>query len=108
MDWWNAIIHYYKAIGEKFHVNPVIFVGIHIVATPVFALAAWWIVASKRKNKPLTIPIFVAVLVFNAANLYLVIFGKSIPFWIYAFVGSTTLLSGYFTAKRIRKKMLAR
>ena len=105
MDWWNAIIQYYKAIGEKFHVNPVVFVGIHIVATPVFALAAWWIIYRKRKRQSLAIPVFAAVLVFNAANLYLIIFGQGIPFWIYAFVGFTTLLSGYFTAKKIRKKM---
>ncbi len=105
MDWWHAIVDYYKSIGEKYHVDPVIFVGIHIAATPVFAAAVWWLIYQKRKQKSIIFPVFIAILVFNAANLYLIFFGKGIPLWIYAFVAVTTVVSSYFTIQKIRKKL---
>ena len=105
MNWWHSIVNYYKAIGERFHVDPLIFVGIHIVATPVFAGVVWWIIYRKKNNKSLVLPVFAAVLVFNAANIYLIFFGENLPVWIYFFVGTTTLVSGYFTIQKIRKKI---
>lgn len=105
MNWWHSIVNYYKAIGEKFNVDPIIFIGIHIVATPLFVAAVWWIVYRKKKKKSLVLPIFSAIFVFNAANIYLILFGNHLPVWIYAFVGSTTIISGYFTVKKIRKKL---
>lgn len=107
MGWWHAIVNYYKLIGKNYHVDPAIFVGIHIVATPVFAAIVWWIIYQKRKHKSIVVPVFTAVLIFNAANFYLVIFGKGIPLWIYAFAVTTTLVSGYFTTQKIRKRLYA-
>lgn len=105
MNWWRGIVNYYKAIGEHFHVDPVVFLGIHIVATPIFAAVVWWIIRQKRQKRSLVLPVFAGVLVFNAANLYLIVFGTGIPAWIYFFVGATTFISGYFTVKKIRKKL---
>ena len=107
MDWWHAIVHYYQSLGEKYQVNPIIFVGIHIVATPVFAAAVWWIAYQKRRHRSLVFPIFIAILVFNAANLYVIFFGKGIPFWIYVFVATTTVVTGYFTIQKIKRKLSA-
>jgi len=107
MKWWDAIVNYYKTIGEKFSVDPVIFVGIHIVATPLFAAAVWWIVHNKRKGRSLVLPVIVATLIFNAANIYLIAYGQNIPWWIYAIVGTTTLVSSYFTIKKVKKKLSA-
>lgn len=39
MNWWQAIKNYYTVIGEKYQVDPLIFVGIHVIATPLFAAA---------------------------------------------------------------------
>lgn len=105
MDVWNAIMNYYKALGEKYSVDPVIFVGIHIVATPLFAAAVWWIIYNKRKKRSLYVPAIVATLIFNSANIYLVISGKNIPWWIYGILTITTLISSYFTIQNVRKKL---
>ncbi len=107
MNWWDAIVSYYKMIGERYSVDPVIFVGIHVVATPLFAAAVWWIVFAKRKKRSITIPVVAAILIFNAANIYLIAAGQNIPGWIYAFVVTTTLASGYFTIQKIKKKLAA-
>ena len=105
MSWWDAIIDYYKTIGERYSVNPGLFVGIHIVATPLFILATAWIVHNYRLKKSITIPVVVAIFIFNAANIYLITAGKNIPWWIYTIVAITTIISGYFSFKKIRKKM---
>lgn len=105
MKWWDAIVNYYKTIGETYHVDPVIFVGIHIVATPLFAAAVWWILYNKKKKRSIVFPAIVAAFVFNAANIYLILFGNGFPFWIYAIVGVTTIISTYVTVKKIKKKI---
>ena len=105
MSWWDAIKHYYITIGEKYQVDPLLFVGIHVVATPLFAAAVAWIIYNKKQKKSLVLPSLVAIFIFNAANIYLIIFGKDIPFYIYAIVGTTAIISGYFTFKKIRKKV---
>jgi len=107
MNWWESIKSYYLTLGERYEVDPVLFVGIHIVATPLFAAAVWWIVYNYKKRKPIVLPAIVAAFIFNAANIYLVIWGRGIPWWIYAIVGTTTIISTYFTVKNIRKKLKA-
>lgn len=105
---WEAIKEYYTTIGNRYHVNPIIFVGIHVIATPLFLMAVAWIIGNVRKKKPIIIPVIAATVIFNAANIYLIIYGKSIPFWIYLILATTTIISGYFSIVKIRKKIQAR
>jgi prepilin signal peptidase PulO-like enzyme (type II secretory pathway) len=102
---WEAIKNYYITLGENYKVNPLIFLGIHVAATPLFIASVAWLIRWYRHNKALTLPIIVSFLIFNSANIYLVMFGKNIPWWIYAILLTTTLISGYFSYKKIRKKM---
>ena len=105
MHWWKHLVDYFERIGRYHHVNPVIYVGIHFIATPLFATAVGWIFYNKRKKRSLTLPVCVAILLFNTSNLYLIFFGNKIPFWIYALAAISTIIGGYFTVKKIRKRM---
>ncbi|MDZ4792886.1 MAG: hypothetical protein SGI83_01280 [Bacteroidota bacterium] len=105
---WESIKKYYVTLGESYHVDPLIFVGIHVVATPLFIAAVAWLISNYRKNKSIFLPAIVAVLIFNAANIYLVIMGRNIPWWIYTILGVTTILSSYFSYKKVRKKINAK
>jgi hypothetical protein len=107
MTWWESIKKYYITLGERYEVDPLLFVGIHVVATPLFAAAVWWIIYNYKKKRSIVLPCIVAAFIFNAANIYLIIWGKNLPWWIYAIVATTTLISTYFTVKKIRKKMAA-
>jgi len=102
---WDAIKQYYINLGENYKVDPVIFLAIHIIATPLFIAAVAWIVSNYKAKRSLVLPVVVATLVFNAANIYLVIVGKNIPWWIYAILASTSIISGYFSIKKIKKKL---
>ena len=105
MNWWETIKNYYSQIGEQYEVDPLLFVGIHIIATPLFAAAVAWVIYNRKKKKSLLLPSLVAVFIFNAASIYLMIFGKGIPFYIYAFVILSAVISGYFTYLKVKKKV---
>jgi uncharacterized membrane protein len=105
MEWWEAIKNYYTTLGEKYSVDPILFVGIHVVATPLFAAAVAWIIYNHKKKKSIILPSIVAAFIFNAANIYVIAVGKNIPWWIYGIVGVTTIISTYVTVKKIRKKL---
>lgn len=102
---WEAIRNYYVTIGNKYHVNPVIFLGIHVVATPLFVLCVAWLIKKYKKKESIFLSVIIALLIFNAANIYLIFFGKNIPWWIYSIVSVTTIISGYFSYKRIRQRI---
>lgn len=102
---WEAIKDYYISLGENYKVDPVIFLAIHVIATPLFVATVAWIVRNYRSKKSLVLPVLIATLVFNAANIYLVIAGRYIPWWIYSILASTTIVSGYFSIKKIKKKL---
>ena len=93
---WEAIKNYYLALGKSYEVNPFIFLGIHIIATPLFLLSVGWLLKNYRKKKDIILPAAACVLIFNAVNIYLVLFGKNIPWWVYATLAATTILSSYF------------
>ncbi len=102
---WEAIKNYYITLGVNYKVNPLIFLGIHVVATPLFIASVAWLIHWYRQKKEIILPVIVSFLIFNSANIYLVIFGKNIPLWIYGLLLTTTLISGYFSFKKIRRKM---
>jgi hypothetical protein len=102
---WNSIKQYYHTLGEKYSVDPVLFLAIHIVATPLFILAVSWLLKNFKRKKPLFLPVITALFIFNAANIYLVLSGRNIPWYIYFILGITTLISGFFSYRKIRTKM---
>ena len=104
MHWWKQLVDYFEHIGRYHHVNPLIYVVIHFIVAPLFAATIGWIIHNKRKKLSLTIPVCIAIVLFNTSNLYLIIFGNKIPFWIYAIAGASTIVGGYFTVKKIRNR----
>lgn len=105
LNMWESIKNYYFTIGEKFYVDPVIFVGIHVIATPLFLLGVAWIIRNKKKNKSIFTPAVFSVLIFNAANIYLGSFGRNIPVWIYVLLAITTIITSYSSYKKIKMKI---
>ena len=102
---WDAIKNYYLTLGKNYHVDPAVFLGIHVLATPLFLLAAAWVIKNYQQKKSILMPVIIAVLIFNAANIYLVMAGKNIQWWIYAILAVTTIVSDYFSFKKIHHKI---
>ncbi len=104
---WDSIKKYYETIGRMYHVSPGLFVLIHIVATPLFIASAAWIVNNFRRKKSLYLPVIVSILIFNAANIYLILFGKNLPLYLFVIIAFSTILSAYISFKRIKRKSTA-
>ncbi len=105
LEIWKFIERYYTILGRLYHVNPVIFLGIHVAATPVFIFCITWLVSNHRRKKNIVFPLVIMTLVFNAANIYLIVFGRNIPWYIYAILLASTLVSGYFSYRKIKRKI---
>jgi hypothetical protein len=105
MSFWQTIYDYYFAISTKYAVNPVVFISIHAVCTPLLVLNIWWLLRTKKQAKPVIAPMLCAIVLYNIANVYLVIVGRNIPLYIYLMLVAFTLYSGYISIKKIRKKL---
>ncbi len=105
MSNWQSIYNYYSTISSKYSVNPIIFISIHVVCTPLLMLVIWWLIRTKRQRKPIIIPILCGILLYNIANVYLIIVGKNIPLYIYLLLFVSTIYSGYLTVKKLKEKL---
>ena len=102
---WEAIKEYYTTIGNKYHVDPVIFLTIHVVATPLFIFAVAWLVKRYKKKQTIILPAITCVFIFNAANIYLVLFGKNFPWFIYFILSITSIITGFLSYVKIKNKL---
>ncbi|HMH23579.1 MAG TPA: hypothetical protein VK563_17455 [Puia sp.] len=105
MKIWEFIKEHYILIAKTYGVDPAVFIGIHIVVTPIFILSVSWLVRNYRQKKNTVLPALVTIALYNIANVYVIVYGKSIPWYIYAIIAASTLLTGYFSIVSIRNKM---
>ena len=103
---WEAIKKYYITIANKYHVDPVIFLGIHVVATPLFIFAAAWPIKTYKNKLQIILPAVICVFIFNAANIYLVMFGRNLPLFIYFILAIISIITGYFSYGKIQNKLI--
>ena len=100
MEWWETFKDWFFSLGDKYHVNPLIFGGIYIGAIPLFFLSLSWTIKNIKKKKAVVIPILLTGFFFISAYLYLLIEGKNIPIWVYIFI---VLMIGYGVFSAIKK-----
>ena len=99
---WITIKYYYAALAENYQVNPIIFMCIHLVGTPVFIFSISWLIRNYQQKKSIVLPVIVSLIIYNVGNVYLIICGKNIGWYIYTTIGATSMISGFFTYKKIR------
>ena len=105
MTIWQTIHDYYFVISTKYNVNPVIFISIHAICTPLLLLVIWWLLHNKKQHKPIIAPMLCTIVLYNVANVYLVVAGKNIPLYIYLMLVVFTLYSGFISSKKIKGKL---
>jgi len=84
--------------------NPIIFGSIYVGAIPFFALSVAWIIRNLRRKRPIVLPVLSASFFFVSAYLYLIVVGRNIPLWVYAFVVGMLGYGAYSTVKKIRRE----
>ena len=76
---WEFIKEHYVHIAGTYGVDPAIFIGIHVVVTPIFILSVSWLIRNYRSGKDTLLPAIVTIILYNIANVFIVICGKNIP-----------------------------
>lgn len=100
----NWFRNWFASLGKKYNVNPAIFGGIYVGAIPFFTLCVAWIVSNLRRRKSIVVPVLCASFFFVSAYLYLLIVGRNIPLWVYAFITGMIGFGAYSTIRKIRAK----
>lgn len=102
---WDLIAHYYYSLAENYRVDPIVFMCLHLIGTPLFIFSISWLIRNYRQKKSMVLPAIVSLVIYNVGNVYLIIWGKNIGWYIYAIIGATSMISGFFTYKKIRVDM---
>ncbi len=105
MTWWEAFKDWFLGLGSQYGVDPIIFGSIYLGAIPFFMLSLAWLVKNIRAQKSIVLPILSTGFFFVSAYLYLVIVGRNIPLWVYAFIVGLILFGLYSTIKKIKKSI---
>ncbi len=106
---WNYIVNtvqgWITTARETYHVDPIVFVILLVACAPVFYYSIFRLVralARKRSELPLWSMIFLAATV--VPYLYVLIFGRNFPWWIYIVLGLLLAQGVYSLVKKLRKK----
>ncbi|MEO8712582.1 MAG: hypothetical protein ABI405_10690 [Parafilimonas sp.] len=96
---------WFFSLGDKYHVNPIIFGSIYVGAIPFFFLSLAWLIKNIKQKKPIVLPVLLTGFFFISAYLYLIIAGRNIPFWVYIFIAVLIIYGVISTVKKVKKKV---
>jgi len=94
-------------LGGRHGVNPLIFAGIYVGAIPFFFASVYWAVQNHRKKKALVLPLTCTGFFFCSAYLYLVFFGRDLPWYVYAVVLGVAGAGGVRLYRQMRTRLSA-
>jgi hypothetical protein len=97
---------WFLGLAAQYNVDPFVFGAIYVGSTPLFWLAAAWIVRNFRAGKSVMLPSFCAAVCSLSSYIYLIFAGRNIPVWIYWAIVLLISLGTYSTVKNIRRRSL--
>lgn len=103
MELWESFKIWFMSLGESYGVNPIIFGSLYVGTIPLFTIALGWVIKNIKQKKPIFIPLMLTGVFFISAYLYLIIVGKNIPFWVYAFIALMIAGGLIGTIKKLRR-----
>ena len=104
---WEAFTEWFLSLGDQYGVNPIIFGSIYVGAIPFFTVSIARLVRNLRRKKSIVLPALSASFFFISAYLYLLIAGRNIPLWVYAFIAAMVAFGIYSTIKKVRTQARA-
>ena len=104
---WEAARTWFLSLGAEYGVDPILFGAIYVGAIPFFTLSIAWLVRNARRGRSVVLPMLLAGFFFISAYLYLIVAGRNIPAWVYAFIAALVLYGIYATARKVRRQLAA-
>ena len=102
---WESLREWFMGLGQEYGVNPIIFGAIYVGAIPFFLASVAWLARNAKMGRPVILPTFLTGFFFISAYLYLIVAGRNVPWWVYAFIILLVGFTGFSTMKKIRRKI---
>ncbi len=104
-EWLTGWIANARSLAGRYGVDPVVFVAIYLGAIPFFLLGTAWLVASARRRRSLVWPALFTSFCFISPYLYVLFFGRGLPWWAYGLLVTLLLGFGWQSYRRLRKRI---
>ena len=102
---WDALRDWFLGLGAAYGVDPLVFGAIYVGAIPFFALSTAWLVRSARAGRSVVLPALAAGFFFVSAYLYLIVAGRNVPGWVYAFVAVLVVGGAWSAVRSVRARI---
>ena len=99
------INQWFLSLGEQYGVNPYIFGAIYVGAIPFFLASIAWLVKRARAGRSTVLPTMLAGFFFVSAYLYLAIAGRNIPVSVWIFLAVLVAYGAWSTIRDTRRKI---
>ena len=103
----DALRDWFFGLGAAYGVNPLVFGAIYVGAIPFFTASVAWLVRNARRGTSVVVPALAAGFFFVSAYLYLIVAGRNVPAWVYAFVAVLVIGGAWSTVRSVRAKVAA-
>ena len=111
MRWFDTVVlgwirELMRAARENYGVDPVAFLIIYLASAPVFYFSIFRMVralARKRLNE-ITLWSMLFLAATAAPFLYVLLFGRNLPWWVYVVIGLLIAQGVYSLVRRLTKK----
>lgn len=102
---WDSLRDWFLGLGTAYGVDPVLFGIIYVGAIPFFTASIGWLVRNARLGKSVVVPALSAGFFFVSAYLYLIVAGRNVPVWVYAFVALLVAGGAWLTVRKVRARI---
>jgi hypothetical protein len=98
---WNHVL----LIGRTHHVNPYIFGTLYLAHHPLFWGTFALVLNRVRLHRPYKALATLDVFFWFMPYLYVVVFGRGLPWWVYVLVGLAAMFGAFHGVQEIRKRL---
>jgi hypothetical protein len=111
MEWFNRVVigaiqKMMSAARSDYGVDPVVFIVIYLASVPFFYYSIFRMVRglAKRRGNEITIWSMVFLAATAAPFLYVLFFGRNLPWWVYVVIALLIGQGVFSLVRRLRKK----
>ena len=92
-------------IGAHYGVNPVLFAVLYLAHHPLFWGTMAWLAARVRRKQPTAGVVALGVFFWFLPYTYVFVFGRGLPWWVYALAVIVIAVGGMHAVREIRRRL---
>ena len=112
MKWFDSVVlgsirELMRAARETYGVDPIAFLVIYLVSAPFFYFSIFRMVRALAKGLRNEIPIWSMIFLGSTAApfIYVLVFGRNLPWWVYAVIGLLIGQGVYSLVRKLTRKV---